>query len=147
MGRVIAALLVCSIAGCSSSTEAPARTLLWEDDFSGPAGQIADTANWKYDVGEDWGNAQLEYDTDRASNASLDGTGSLVITARRDPYRGRQYTSARLVTLGKQSFKFGRVEGRMKLPRGRGLWPAFWMLGTDFPTVGWPQTGEIDIME
>ncbi|WP_310568924.1 glycoside hydrolase family 16 protein [Gemmatimonas sp.] len=147
MRRVIAAVLVCSVVGCSSSTEAPARTLVWEDDFSGPAGQVANTANWKFDVGEDWGNAQLEYDTDRASNASLDGSGNLVITARREPYRGRQYTSARLITLGKQSFKYGRIEGRMKLPRGRGMWPAFWMLGTDFPTVGWPQTGEIDIME
>ncbi len=147
MRRLIALVLLCTVAGCKSSTEAPVRTLVWEDDFSGPAGQLANSANWSFDVGEDWGNAQLEFDTDRASNASLDGSGNLVITARRELYLGRQYTSARLTTLGKQSFKYGRIEGRMKLPRGRGLWPAFWMLGTDYPQVGWPKTGEIDIME
>ncbi len=147
MRRLLSVLLATSALGCSSTTEAPARAIVWEDDFSGPSGQVANAANWKFDVGEDWGNAQLEYDTDRASNASLDGNGNLVITARREPYLGRQYTSARLISQGKQSFQYGRIEARMKLPRGRGLWPAFWMLGTDFPQVGWPQTGEIDIME
>ena len=147
MRRLFAISFALSLVGCSSATEAPPRTIVWEDDFPGPAGQIANPTNWTFDVGEDWGNAQLEYDTDRATNASLDGNGNLVITARRETYRGRQYTSARLKTLGLRSFKYGRVEGRMKLPRGRGLWPAFWMLGTDFPSVGWPQTGEIDIME
>jgi beta-glucanase (GH16 family) len=147
MRRAFAFAFLSTVAGCSSSTEAPARTLVWEDEFNGAAGQLANSANWKFDVGADWGNAQLEYDTDRASNASLDGNGHLVITARREQFQGKQYTSARLITLGKQSFKYGRIEGRMKLPRGRGMWPAFWMLGTDFPNVGWPQTGEIDIME
>jgi beta-glucanase (GH16 family) len=133
--------------GCSSSTDAPARVLLWSDEFEGPAGQAPDPSTWRYEVGEDWGNAQLEYTTDRTTNAALDGQGNLVITARREFFRGRSYTSARLSTQGKRSFQYGRIEARMKLPRGRGLWPAFWMLGTDFPTVGWPATGEIDIME
>lgn len=133
--------------GCGSSTAAPARTLVWSDEFDGPANQMADPTSWQFDVGEDWGNAQLEYTTDRPENASLDGNGHLVITARRESYRGRQYTSARLTTAGKRAFKYGRIEARMKLPRGRGLWPAFWMLGEDFPTVGWPASGEIDIME
>ncbi len=147
MRRSAAALLALLLAGCSSSTEAPARTLVWEDTFDGPAGQLPNGANWTFDVGEDWGNAQLEYTTDRASNASLDGNGNLVITARRETFRGRQYTSARLKTAGKRSFQYGRIEGRMKLPRGRGLWPAFWMLGADFPATPWPAAGEIDIME
>lgn len=88
---------------CASTTEAPTRTLVWEDEFNGAAGQLADPATWLFDVGEDWGNAQLEYDTDRASNASLDGNGNLVITARRESFRGRQFTSARLKTAGKRT--------------------------------------------
>jgi beta-glucanase (GH16 family) len=148
MRRTFVASLMLAVVGCSSSsTEAPNRTLVWEDEFNGPAGQVADASSWSFDVGEDWGNAQLEYDTDRASNASLDGSGNLVITARRESFRGRQFTSARLITKGKRAFKYGRIEGRMKLPRGRGMWPAFWMLGADFPATSWPAAGEIDIME
>jgi beta-glucanase (GH16 family) len=144
--RVLLPLLILTL-GCSSATDAPSRTLIWSDEFNGLAGQAPDPSTWRYEVGEDWGNAQLEYTTDRTSNAALDGEGNLVITARQETFRGRSYTSARLSTQGKRSFQYGRIEARMKLPRGRGLWPAFWMLGTDFPTVGWPATGEIDIME
>lgn len=147
MRRALAILLTLACAGCSSTTEAPARTLVWEDDFTGPSGQLPDAASWSFDVGEDWGNAQLEYTTDRASNASLDGNGNLVITSRRETFRGRAYTSARIKTAGKRAFQYGRIEGRMKLPRGRGMWPAFWMLGADFPATPWPAAGEIDIME
>jgi len=135
--------------GCSSGTASDDGrwTLAWSDEFTGPAGQLADPATWTYEVGTDWGNAQLEYDTDRASNAALDGAGHLVITARREAYEGRQYTSARLTTAGKREFRYGKFEARMQLPGGQGLWPAFWMLGSSFDTVGWPATGEIDIME
>jgi beta-glucanase (GH16 family) len=145
----VAVLCACvSIASCEDSpTDANKWTLQWQDEFDGAAGSIASAANWKFDVGTDWGNAQLEYDTDRAENASLDGAGNLVITAKREAYRGSAYTSARITTQGKQSFKYGKFEARMKLPSGRGLWPAFWLLGANLPTVGWPAAGEIDIME
>lgn len=137
-----------SLAGCDASpTEGGERVLVWSDEFDGPAGTPPSAENWQYEVGTDWGNAQLEYDTDRASNAALDGQGHLVLTARREAYGGRQYTSARLSTAGRREFRYGRIEGRMKLPSGQGLWPAFWMLGASFPTVGWPAAGEIDIME
>jgi beta-glucanase (GH16 family) len=136
------------VSSCSDSpTDTSNWTLVWEDEFEGAAGTLASAANWKFDVGTDWGNAQLEYDTDRASNASLDGSGHLVITARKEAYQGRLFTSARLTTEGKQTFQYGKFEARMKLPSGRGLWPAFWLLGANTPTVGWPQSGEIDIME
>lgn len=148
--RPAAALLSCAVllASCNDSpTDARPWTLVWSDEFDGAANALPNAANWKFDVGTDWGNAQLEYDTDRATNASLDGAGHLVITARKETFQGRQYTSARITTEGKQSFKYGKFEARMKLPGGRGLWPAFWMLGTDMPTVGWPNSGEIDVME
>jgi beta-glucanase (GH16 family) len=145
--RLATALLCCL--GCSASPTAstPPLALLWEDQFEGAAGTLPDAANWKFDVGTDWGNAQLEYDTDRASNASLDGAGNLVITARRESFEGRAYTSARLTTASRREFRYGRFEARMKLPTGQGLWPAFWLLGSNFSTVGWPATGEIDVME
>jgi beta-glucanase (GH16 family) len=136
------------LAGCeSSTTDADTWALRFSDEFDGAAGALPNVANWKFDVGTDWGNAQLEYDTDRATNASTDGKGFLVITARKEAFQGRQYTSARITTEGLKTFKYGRIEARMKLPSGRGLWPAFWLLGANRPTVGWPQSGEIDIME
>lgn len=135
-------------ASCGSITAGPPPwTLVWSDEFDGAAGALPDTATWRLEVGTDWGNQQLECDTDRASNASLDGRGRLVITARRESYAGCAYTSARLTSRGKRSFRYGRIEARLQLPRGRGLWPAFWMLGESFPRVGWPASGEIDIME
>ncbi len=133
-------------AGCGTEPDGP-WVLAWEDDFSGAAGALPNQANWRFDVGTDWGNAQLEYDTDRASNASLDGAGHLVITARQESFQGSAYTSARITTKGKQEFKYGRFEARIKLPSGRGLWPAFWLLGANLDRVGWPQAGEIDVME
>jgi beta-glucanase (GH16 family) len=98
-------------------------------------------------VGTGWGNQQLEYDTDRTENAALDGQGNLAITARREAWLGSAYTSARLVTKGKVSRKYGRVEARIRLPAGQGLWPAFWLLGENIDEVGWPACGEIDVME
>ncbi|MGD9140088.1 MAG: glycoside hydrolase family 16 protein [bacterium] len=122
--------------------------LVWEDEFEGPAGQLPDADKWGYDIGgSGWGNAQLEYDTDRPTNVSLDGEGHLAITAREEEYLGREYTSARINTKGLFQQTRGRFEARIKLPIGQGIWPAFWMLGADFETVGWPDCGEIDIME
>ena len=136
------------LAGCRDApTETSPWTLAWSDEFEGAAGERPNAANWRYEVGTDWGNAQLEYDTDRTSNAALDGEGNLVITARRETFEGRAYTSARLSTAGLRAFQYGKIEARMRLPRGQGMWPAFWMLGDDFQTVGWPQSGEIDVME
>lgn len=148
MNRRIAvlALSLAAAPGCSTEPDGP-WVLAWEDEFSGVAGALPNQSNWRFDVGTDWGNAQLEYDTDRANNASLDGAGHLVITARQESFQGRGYTSARLTTQGKQEFKYGRFEARIKMPSGRGIWPAFWLLGANEDVVGWPQAGEIDIME
>jgi beta-glucanase (GH16 family) len=122
--------------------------LVWQDEFDGPAGQPPDTTTkWRYDIGTNWGNFQLEYDTNRPENVSLDGNGHLTIVAREEAYLGRAYTSARINTRGRFEQTRGRFEARMKLPSGQGLWPAFWLLGTDLDTVGWPTCGEIDIME
>lgn len=126
----------------------PGWTLTWHDEFDGPAGTSPDPARWRPQIGGDgWGNDQLEFDTDRPENAGLDGDGKLVITARREPYQGRAYTSARLSTQGLFSQTHGRFEARLKMPVGAGLWPAFWLLGDDLETVGWPACGEIDIVE
>jgi beta-glucanase (GH16 family) len=135
-----------AVSGCGD-TSAPEWQLVWADEFDGAAGELPDAANWRFDIGTDWGNAQLEYDTDRPENVSLDGNGHLAITARRESYQGRNFTSGRIKTQGLFEQERGRFEARIQLPRGQGLWPAFWMLGGDFDTVGWPDCGEIDIME
>ena len=121
--------------------------LVWEDNFEGPAGQSPDSRKWTFDIGTDWGNAQLEFDTDRPENAALDGQGNLAIVARAESFGGRSYTSARMVTKDLFERTYGRFEARMQLPWGQGIWPAFWMLGANIDDVGWPLCGEIDIME
>ncbi|MDX2285450.1 MAG: glycoside hydrolase family 16 protein [Bacteroidia bacterium] len=126
--------------------------LVWEDDFNGAAGQTPDAAKWAFDVGigpgnDGWGNQELQFYTDRPENAALDGAGNLAITARRESYSGRAFTSARINTKGIFSQGYGRFEARIKMPWGPGLWPAFWMLGANIDEVTWPQCGEIDIME
>lgn len=122
--------------------------LVWQDEFDLEAGSAINPAYWTCEVGgHGWGNAQLEHNTNRLENVAHDGESNLVITARKETYRGNEYTSARCNTAGKVEFTYGRVEARIKLPQGQGIWPAFWMLGADFPEVGWPQSGEIDIME
>ena len=98
--------------------ERPGWTLVWADNFDGMAGQAPNPDYWTADIGGDgWGNQQLEYDTDRTDNASLDGMGHLVITARREAYEGRNYTSARIKTAGKVEFTYGRIEARIQLHR------------------------------
>ncbi len=141
-------LLVGFATGCGSDDDPPVEIgLIWQDDFEGPAGQLPDPDRWVFDVGTDWGNAQLEFDTDRAENVSLDGDGHLAITAREEAYGGQDYTSGRIKTKGLFEQTYGRFEARIWLPEGQGIWPAFWMLGANIDEVGWPACGEIDIME
>jgi beta-glucanase (GH16 family) len=134
----------------------PAWTLAWNDEFDGAAGAPVDGTKWVTETGGDgWGNQEREYYTAGTANASLDGAGLLVITARAEPsssplqcwYGTCRYTSARLKTKGKFEPTYGRFEARIRIPRGQGIWPAFWMLGADVDKVGWPKSGEIDVME
>ena len=119
------------------------NNLVWEDDFNTDG--LPNAANWTYDLGAGgWGNGELQTYTNAAENAKVEG-GSLIITAKADGTGG--YTSARLKSQGLREFKYGRIEVKAKLPAAQGSWPAIWMLGSNFPTVGWPQCGEIDIME
>jgi beta-glucanase (GH16 family) len=117
--------------------------LLWGDDFDGAAGTAVDGSKWAYDTGPNWQNGELQDYTSGNANASLDGSGNLVIEARKEAREGRQYTSARLKTEGKKTFTYGRIEARIKVPYGQGMWPAFWMLGGN----SWPNDGEIDVVE
>ncbi len=126
--------------------------LAWSDEFNGPNGSPPDPAKWTLEIGGNgWGNNELEYYADRPENV-YQQDGNLVIKVLAEKITGpdgvtRNYTSARLKTLGKFSPAYGRFEARIKIPRGQGIWPAFWMLGADIGSVGWPACGEIDIME
>jgi len=141
---------------CSSAQAAtpnrpqrPARqekawTLVWEDEFNGTNGTLPDATKWTYDLGANgWGNNELENYTNSTANVQQKD-GNLVITAIKS---GNSYTSARIKTQGLYDHAYGRVEARIKIPQGQGIWPAFWMLGNDINTVQWPNCGEIDIME
>ena len=127
-------------------------TLVWHDEFDGPNGSRPDPKKWTYDLGGGgWGNQELESYTNSAENAHIEN-GNLVITARKENFEGsdhiaREFTSARLKTQGLFSQTYGRFEARIKIPSGQGMWPAFWMLGDNISSVGWPKCGEIDIME
>jgi beta-glucanase (GH16 family) len=148
-----------TVAACESDatrTRTRQWTLAWSDEFDGPVGAPVDGAKWVADTGgEGWGNQELQYYTARADNVSLDGGGRLVITARAEPldspygcwYGICRYTSARLKTKDRFEATYGRFEARIRIPRGQGLWPAFWMLGSNIDSVGWPRCGEIDVME
>ncbi|MFG3046460.1 RICIN domain-containing protein [Streptomyces sp. NPDC048241] len=123
----------------------------FSDSFDGPAGSAVDGSKWTLETGDNVNNHERQYYTSGTKNAALDGQGHLVITAKRENpanyqcwYGSCQYTSARLNTSGKFNAQYGHVEARMKIPRGQGMWPAFWMLGTP---VNWPDSGEIDVME
>ena len=129
---------------CCIRSEAQNWDLVWSDEFDDVS---INTANWTYDIGGGgWGNSELEYYTNRLDNATID-TGNLLIIAKKESYSGSSYTSARIRTQGLQSFTYGKIEARMKLPVGQGLWHAFWMLGDNISQVGWPKCGEFDIME
>ncbi|MEM6724463.1 MAG: glycoside hydrolase family 16 protein, partial [Bacteroidota bacterium] len=121
--------------------------LVWSDEFDDPNG--LDTEVWNFDIGtgdNGWGNAELQYYTDREENIKVED-GMLVITALQENFSGSAYTSARITSKGNVEQEYGRIEARMQLPWGQGLWPAFWMLGNNIDEVSWPQCGEIDIME
>lgn len=135
-------------------------TQVWSDEFDGPSGSRIDAAKWNYDLLDGcaagicgWGNNEKEWYTDSPDNIALNGSGQLMIVARLAPsgmtcyYGPCRYTSAKITTRGKLNAAPGRVEARIKLPSGQGLWPAFWMLGSSFPATPWPQCGELDIME
>lgn len=157
------AAAMCGGQGTSASTGSPTPTptptpapgpwqLTWSDEFDGADGSRPDESRWTYDLGGGgFGNQELETYTNRAENADIE-KGALVITARSEHYTGtdgiaRDYTSARLKTQGLFGQTYGRFEARIQIPKGQGLWPAFWMLGADVSGVGWPTCGEVDIME
>ena len=122
------------------------RMNLWQDEFEGTA---IDASKWSFEIGtgsNGWGNNEKEFYTDRPDNAYVKD-GILHIRATKESYQGSGYTSARMVTKGKFSFQYGMVEARIALPAGKGIWPAFWMLGENIDSVGWPACGEIDIIE
>ena len=133
-----------ALAGAMAAQE-PAR-IVWADEFNEPG--LPDPAKWAYQTGGGgWGNRELQfYTAGRRENARVED-GRLIIEARREPWQGREYTSARLATKGRKHFLYGWFEIRAKLPCGRGSWPAIWMLGEQWPEAPWPAVGEIDIME
>jgi len=151
--------VVIACAAVLAAASAPAQTewqLVWFDEFNGAAGLAPDPTKWNYDLGNNggWGNGEAETYTSSPNNVFQDGNGNLVIRAIRDS--SGNYTSARLQSgapgastqsADDLSWKYGRIEARIKLPFGLGVWPAFWMLGENISTVGWPTCGEIDIME
>ena len=168
-GRLcVSALLVAAALACASAATVsppppppppPPWVQVWSDEFDGPAGAAIDTTKWRYDIGDGcpgvcgWGNNEKEYYRSDTSNIAQNGQGQLQIVARVAPagltcyYGPCRYTSAKITTNGKMFADQGRVEARIKLAAGQGLWPAFWMLGKNIGTVGWPTCGELDIME
>src|SRR5215213_1499234 len=153
---IVILFLAAFLAESAAQAQVRYRKLTFRDEFNGASGSAIDTTKWAAETGGGgWGNQELQYYTNSTQNAYLDGNGSLVIKAVKlqQPltlscwYGPCQYTSARLITKGKFDLKYGRFEARIKVPSGQGVWPAFWMLGSNIDTVGWPQTGEIDIME
>lgn len=130
--------------GYTSPASYDGMTLVWEDNFEGPS---LNSSYWTFEIGRGengWGNNELQYY--REQNTSLQD-GNLIITAKKENFAGAEYTSSRIITQNKKYFRYGRFDIRAILPKGQGLWPALWMLGQKFSTVGWPKSGEIDIME
>ena len=128
--------------------------VVWSDEFDGGAGRLPGEDKWVMEtIGQTSGNGELQCYTDQPDNAATDGKGHLVITAHEDVGHycsdgsRNDYTSARLNTLARHDWKHGRFEIRAKVPAGVGTWPAFWALGADYPDVGWPESGELDVME
>jgi beta-glucanase (GH16 family) len=157
VARLGLAAVLCILFGATAAAQTM-WTLAWSDEFDGPAGSAVDGTKWVSEVGNGshgWGNRERQYYTNTTKNASLDGAGNLVITAYRESLGKRfrcwygecRYTSARLKTQGKFEQAYGRFEARIRVPYGQGIWPAFWMLGSNIQKAGWPACGEIDIME
>jgi beta-glucanase (GH16 family) len=123
------------------------RKLVWSDEFNKDG--APDSTKWAYNIGtgsNGWGNNEAQFYTNELTNARIEN-GKLIIEARKENKGGKSYTSARLITLGKTTWTYGRIEVRAKIPKGFGTWPAIWMLGENINSVGWPACGEIDIME
>ena len=157
---LVAVMLVLLGARCSSQASENVRagahgavgSRAWADEFNGPRGRLPNSRKWTLETGYGWGDGERQSYTRRPANVSLDGKGHLAITARRERYTGpdgrtANYTSARINTRAKFEFAYGRVEARIRVPRGRGLLPAFWALGSNLDVAGWPRAGEIDIVE
>lgn len=146
--------LACGVARAADAVaaELPAWNLVWSDEFNLPDGAAPDPAKWVFARGGGgWGNNELQTYTSRTNNARIEN-GLLVIEARCEDFTGndgrrRNFTSARLTTKGLAAWTYGRIEARIKIPEGPGIWPAFWMLGAAIDTNAWPACGEIDIME
>jgi len=140
-------LIVLSCSTNDKQTVTTMNQLVMQDEFD--VNGAPDSALWGYNIGtgtNGWGNNELEYYTDRPQNIKVED-GMLKITAIKESYLGSGYTSARILTKGKFEQKYGRIEARIKMPWGKGLWPAFWMVGANSDVVSWPQCGEVDIME
>lgn len=140
----ITATIICGACESSKDVEKPEGEykLAWSDEFDGTE---LSAATWNYDIGgEGWGNNEQQYYTDK--NATVED-GHLVITAKKEQTGSNPYTSSRITSKGKKEFRFGKLEARLKIPTGLGVWPAFWMLGSNIDAVYWPDCGEIDIME
>jgi beta-glucanase (GH16 family) len=136
----------------SAQYQSPFRRLVWHDEFNGTAGALPNPARWQLVTGGNgWGNRELQYYTASPSNVFLDGAGHLAIAARKQVYSDGtytdNYTSGMVVTEGKFQVTYGRIEARIKLPAGAGLWPAFWIVGADSNQIPWPGGGELDVME
>ena len=139
--------VLCLLVACATLLPAASDwKLIWSDEFNGPAGAQPDESKWTYDLGNGgWGNRELEVYTKDPENVAQDGSGHLVIRAIKTDAGG--FTSARIKTRGKFAVNYGKIEARIKIPRGQGMWPAFWMLGDNIGAEGWPKCGEIDVME
>lgn len=142
----VCALSVATLFVPKMEAEAADWNLVWSDEFEGNS---LDTSKWSYDIGTGdwgWGNNELQYYTDRTDNVAV-SDGVLKITAKQESYNGSSYTSGKIKTQDLHSFKYGKIEARIAAPNGQGFWPAFWMLGSNYSTAGWPYCGEIDIFE
>ncbi len=144
---LVTVLVISSCATDDTQTVATFTELVWQDEFDTEG--TPNPANWGYDIGtgvNGWGNNELQYYTNRTENITVQN-GILIISAKEESFEGSNYTSAKILTKGKLEQAYGRFEARIRLPSGKGMWPAFWMLGTNIDEVGWPNCGEIDIME
>jgi beta-glucanase (GH16 family) len=145
---LLLAVLFCSVTRAADTAPLP----VWSDEFDGAAGSVPDPSRWTYDLGATgWGNNELQRYTDRAENASViadqEATDGKALRIQALKTETGEFTSARLKTLGKFEATGGRIEARLKTTNGKGIWPAFWMLGTSLLSVGWPECGEIDVVE
>lgn len=147
---VIAAML--SLANCKKENKAaqpapaapPSYQLVWSDEFNGTG--APDPTKWGYELGGDVRNGELQYYTNSTNNVKQ-ANGNLEITILKEAVGGKQYTSGSIITLNKATWTYGKMEGRFKMPNGKGLWACFWLLGANYAQVGWPKCGEIDIFE